>query len=110
MTTRIRDAQPKARKAHICQMCNGPIAPGDTYSRATMIYDGRIYDWVECSACQADSVCHEVHASWGFCEEGVGFAQAEEWAHETVRLGGPAQDMARRWLSRASCECEHCTA
>ncbi len=44
----------RARKQHSCMMChNLAVEPGQEYERSTLVYDGRIYDWVNCAACEA---------------------------------------------------------
>ena len=110
VTTLIRERKPIARKAHRCQMCGGPINPGETYRRDTLVYDGRMYDWIECPACTTDGICTEVHAytGGGIYDEGVGIEQADEWAHESADSTGGSGPTARRWLIRNGCDCEDC--
>lgn len=44
----------RARKQHSCMLCHKvAVEPGQEYERATLIYDGRIYDWVNCAPCDA---------------------------------------------------------
>jgi len=107
----ISELNPTARKIHRCMMCGGGIRPGERYSRDTLVYDGRIYSWVECPACQSDHVCNEVHAwTGGWYDEGVGIEEASEWAHDTIRFAKTEdlREIARRWLLRNSCTCELC--
>jgi hypothetical protein len=111
MPTLISHSNPRARKSHRCMMCGGRIQPGEQYSRDTLVYGGRIYSWVECPACQSDHICNEVDAwTGGWRDEGVGIEEADEWAHETVRLAKTEdlREIARRWLTRNGCTCEQC--
>lgn len=108
MPERISESRPTARKAHVCQMCGGPIKVGETYSRDTLKYDV-IYDWITCQPCETDGVCNEVHAwTGGYYDEGVGIEQADEWAHECADQTEEPGPMARRWLARNGCDCESC--
>lgn len=49
----IKHLEPVARKAHICQYCQCAINVGEKYNRDTLVYDGRIYDWVSHQECTA---------------------------------------------------------
>ena len=42
----LKTTTPVARKEHICNWCGGKIAKGEKYNRQTILFDGRIYDWV----------------------------------------------------------------
>jgi len=77
----LRTARPTARKTHRCDLCGGPINPGETYSRQTNIYDARVYDWLTCPACAPvmTAVWAWLGSPW---DEGVGTDEADEWAHE----------------------------
>ena len=43
----LRETKPTARKPHLCDLCGAAITPGDTYTRATLVNDGAIYDHFE---------------------------------------------------------------
>ena len=100
----LREAHPTARKAHHCSLCTGPISPGETYSRRTLGYDGQVYDWRECSACEADEIVSLV-SDWTF-SDGIDPETAYEWATETARYPRrPADSLAaKRYLDRANRE------
>jgi hypothetical protein len=75
----LRTARPTARKTHHCDLCGGPINPGETYSRQTNIYDARVYDWLTCPACAPvmTAVWAWLGSPW---DESVGTDEADEWA------------------------------
>ena len=104
----LREAHPTARKAHHCSLCTGPIRPGETYSRQTLVYDGQVYDWLECSACEADEIVSIV-AGWTYGEDGISPETAHEWATETARCPRhPADSLtAKRYLDRANRKDHH---
>lgn len=42
----LRNATPVAKKEHVCNWCGSNIIKGEKYNRQTILFDGRIYDWV----------------------------------------------------------------
>lgn len=107
MVTQLREATRRAAKEHRCGMCNGTISVGEEYRVSTNVFDGRVYDFRECTACAKDGIVHEVYA-WAYSpSEGVDGEQAWEWAHEhrDHDLLGAA---ALAWLARNGCTCERC--
>lgn len=95
----LRETKPTARKPHRCSTCGGPIRSGDIYTRATLVYDARLYDWLDCPACVADHVWAYV-ADWCGCGD-TNTDCAQEWACEAVIHGAPAeQAAAKRYLER----------
>ena len=79
----IREQTVKARKAHGCMTCNTTaIQAGETYCRTTYVYDGRIYDWVQCTECS--KLVGEVYRWAGQPDEGVGEDTFAEWASESA--------------------------
>lgn len=95
----IRSKSVNARKAHGCETCNATaIQPGETYQRDTYVYDGRIYDWVQCSACSAlGGIVYE----WAECpDEGVGRDDYTEWAREVQNDHTLSGERARWYLAR----------
>ena len=42
----LRSTNPVAKKEHVCNWCGGKIVKGEKYNRQTILFDGRIYDWV----------------------------------------------------------------
>ena len=97
----LREANPTARKAHRCSLCTGPINVGETYSRRTLVYDGQVYDWLDCYACQTDKIVNLV-AEWAYGEDSVYPETAYEWATETASYPGNQTDAAKRYLDRAN--------
>ena len=86
-----------ARKAHVCMTCSATaIQPGQTYRRATYIYDGRIYNWVQCVECDA---LGGIVYDWSGADEGVGLDEYVEWAEEH-RDDGAHGEAARAYLVR----------
>ncbi|AEQ20969.1 hypothetical protein E3_0550 [Rhodococcus phage E3] len=103
MTTVLKRTQPTARKEHRCETCFSKIQPGVQYHRATVLYDGRIYEWVNCGPCE-----DVFDAVWGWSnqyDEGIGPDDYEEWACEfesDPACGEQARAyLARRWPDRA---------
>ena len=47
----LSQSEPKARKAHKCQMCYRTIEPGETYTRQANLGDDGFYSWVNCQQC-----------------------------------------------------------
>ena len=103
--TLLHEARPKARKSHRCSLCTGLIKPGETYQRDTLVFDGRVYDWLTCPRCETDEISDRV-AVWSYAnqDEGYDAYTAHEWATETARYPGHPDDMAtaRRFLNRAN--------
>ena len=42
----LKETMPVANKEHTCNWCGGKIVKGEKYNRQTILFDGRIYDWV----------------------------------------------------------------
>lgn len=103
MNVELRRKMVTARKQHRCSLCTHRIRPGEEYERATLIYDGRIGDFLTCNACIDDRIPGRVYDYWGG-EEGVNDEDAYEWALDcTSNPGGvPADeiDAARRFIDR----------
>lgn len=98
MSIVIKSATVKARKTHRCMNCGCvAIQPGQTYERQTCVYDGRIYDWVSCAACNA--IFGLVWDYWGEPDEGIGEDSYVDWADE--HENDPAYgELARAYLAR----------
>lgn len=98
----IREKTVTARKAHGCETCNRPAAlPGESYHRSTLVFDGRVYDWVQCQQCREMS--SEVWTWTGYDDDGIGPDDYYEWAQEHATHGTPYQkDMARHYMERLS--------
>lgn len=95
----IKTKDVKARKAHVCETCNDTaIQPGETYTRDTYVYDGRMYDWVQCAACSAiGGIVYE----WAGCpDEGVARDDYVEWARESATADTLEGERARWYLAR----------
>ena len=106
MVQHLGEATRTARKGHRCQVCTVLIKAGDRYHVSTCIYDGRIYDFKTCDACEADGILAEVWHWCGMPDEGVAAEEAHEWAHAEQ----PPQlvRQARDYLARSGCDCERC--
>ncbi|MDE8648178.1 hypothetical protein PXH69_24735 [Rhodococcus qingshengii] len=69
-----------ARKPHQCMTCSTvAIKPGIQYVRSTMVYDGRIYDWVQCEPCRAIT---DLVWQWSNEQDGIDADHYAEWADE----------------------------
>ncbi|WP_147107173.1 hypothetical protein [Nesterenkonia populi] len=93
-----------ARKPHRCSTCQTTaVQPGETYTRDTLIYDGAIYDWVQCQLCAG--LFSRVWDAYGspYRDEGIGPDDYAEWASETVRgnYGADERALAQEWLTQA---------
>ena len=69
MPTILRESKPIARKEHRCSYCGAKIEKGIKYRRATLKYDGDIYDWVEHFECH--EITHELDMWNGVYDEGL---------------------------------------
>lgn len=86
MIERIKRRTPLARKSHGCQFCSSlAIQAGQAYVRDTLVYEGRVYDWVACCAC--DQLVVEV-CDWsgGYGDDGIGSETFFEWACDNTNL------------------------
>ena len=92
----LAKTQPRARKAHRCANCSARIHPGETYSRQTNVYDGRIYDWVSCDPCEA--IFQTIWDWAGRPDEGICSDTFFDWA---LDHRGESAD-ARAYLSRVN--------
>jgi len=69
-----------ARKPHACMTCNTvAIQSGIQYRRSTYVYDGRVYDWVQCLPCQAVA---DLVWQWANGQDGIDADDYAEWADE----------------------------
>ncbi|KSU80770.1 hypothetical protein AS032_08280 [Rhodococcus qingshengii] len=55
------------------------IQSGVQYRRTTMVYDGRVYDWVQCQPC--DAIRNSVW-QWSNNDDGIDADDYSEWADE----------------------------
>lgn len=69
----------KARKAHVCFLCDRKIEPGENYTRRTYKYDGDFYDECYHSTCWA-----VLNAYWmsDVLEDTWDAADVREWLEE----------------------------
>lgn len=77
----------KARKEHECEACGGHIRPGDTYTRETMLYDGRWDNTTRCARCQLifEHLVTMIRSGDGF---------GEEWPDSRLNCG---HEYRERW-------------
>lgn len=88
MIEQLKRRTPIARKAHKCNYCHSfSIQPGHAYIRCTNVYDGRVYDWISCCAC--DMLVEEVWAYGGDGEEGLDSSMFYDWAESHYKHGYP---------------------
>lgn len=103
----------RARKAYRCGMCGARINPGDHHAFQTNVYDGRVYTWRDCLACDRDGILNYVHDfTGGYHGEGVDFEVAIEWAEDAASwprywiasrpITTAERLAARNWLARAT--------
>lgn len=78
----IRHTTPTARTTHRCMLCTGPIDVGETYTRDTLVFDGRVYDWIECQQCTDAKVGASAFDWAGWPDAGAAAEDAYEWAEE----------------------------
>lgn len=83
---RLTDATPKARKRHWCELCFGPIEPGEVYDRTTYIGDDGPYTWKSCIPCR-EVTRGIVRDDYYDPDDGYTPDDADEWAHEAARAG-----------------------
>jgi hypothetical protein len=100
MPTLLSEKTVKARKPHACRCCETVcIQPGDSYTRSTYVYDGRVYDWVICTGCAA--ITTDV---WDWAdgpEEGISAEDYQEWAQDMLASPhGGERDAAQAFLDR----------
>ena len=96
----LRETRPTARKLHECSTCSGLIPPGDAYYRRSLVFDDRVYDWLECTPCDDDDVVNRAYL-WGVSVDGVDADHVMEWATEQVIHGSPDdQRAAKNFLER----------
>lgn len=97
---RISDSIVTARKAHLCQTCNTTaIQPGTKYRRDVLVYDGRIYTWIQCNGCR--ECAGYVWDYSGSPDEGIGQDSYADWADEmSIHGEGDEQQAARDHLIR----------
>lgn len=103
MSIELRHRMVTARKQHQCSLCTDSIRPGEEYERATIIYDGRIGDFLTCQPCLDDNVTRHADRMFGY-DDGVDDEIAYEWACEVMAYGsGMGSDevkAAKRYLER----------
>lgn len=89
----------RARKAHVCSSCNAwAVQPGEEYERSTYVFDGHVYDWVQCAGCVAITSA-VIHWLDGYRDDGIGADAYAEWAQEHADHTEHGE-AARAYLSR----------
>jgi len=96
----ISQHEPTARKEHICNLCTGPIKPGQRYERQVCKRD-HVYTWKTCAHCLSDEI-PAVTAAWSYGES-VDYETATEWALDARRYSHDYYEQlaARRFLERS---------
>ena len=82
MLTTLSDETRRARRAWRCELCFTRIAAGDFYHAQSNVYDGRVYTFRTCLACERDGVC--AYASQVADDDGATYEEAEEWATDAA--------------------------
>jgi hypothetical protein len=97
----LRERTVTARKSHSCRTCGAKaIQAGETYVRATYVYDSRVYDWVQCVECAR--LQHAVYDWAGRPEDGIGAGDYQEFAEEQLSTPGSEHlEASRAYLRRA---------
>lgn len=62
----LKENNPVAKKDHVCQFCGGVIKGGERYNRATISYNGDVYDWKSHLHCLELTVNLDMNR---FCED-----------------------------------------
>ena len=62
----LKENNPVAKKDHVCQFCGGVIKEGERYNRATISYNGDVYDWKSHLHCLELTVNLDMNR---FCED-----------------------------------------
>ncbi len=75
-----RDNQVIARKPHQCCECKRIIHTKETYNRFTGCWEGKWDTFVTCEEC--DELRREIHSDLGCYNDGPGFGDLREWAHD----------------------------
>ena len=76
----LSDSTPKARKAHMCEMCHRTIDIGETYTRQANLGDEGFYSWINCQQCDVF-----LNLVYDWDGNGISFETVEEWDPDTVR-------------------------
>ena len=69
----LKETNPVAKKDHVCQFCGGVIKEGERYNRATISYNGDVYDWkshLHCLELTANLDMNRFCEDCGLTEEG----------------------------------------
>jgi DICT domain-containing protein len=87
----------RARKAHTCRECAGPINPGDSYRHVRGVWDCEPDTIKTCSAClKLEAWVVEV----GACRPCLGDV-IEDAQQELCYMGGPWSEIRRQWWQGA---------
>jgi len=76
----LSHSEPKARKAHKCQMCYRVIGIGEVYTRQANLGDDGFYDWINCQQC--DTFLNLIEDYDGY---GVGCEAVDDWEPGNMR-------------------------
>lgn len=91
----LSEKRVKARKTHMCETCRRPaITPGQEYTRASYVFDGRAYTWIQCDHCR--SISMKVWDYWPD-SDGIDMDHYEEWADDNYETD---EDAKAYWLRR----------
>lgn len=88
--TLYRETEPTARKRHQCDGCHGTIRPGETYTRARGLYDGRWETSIHCGHCVPveENVAGAYRRPAQMFDDALGDSFVAEWDGNTIILYG----------------------
>lgn len=96
MSTFIAEKTVTARKDHACMLCGQvAVVKGASYTYSTWVFDGRVYNWVDCTPCGV-VIREAINDGYETDEGGVDVDTADEWARESRATS----ETARAYLIR----------
>lgn len=94
----LKTVNPIARKEHTCDYCGCKICVGERYERATILFEGNIYDWVSHECCS--KITHELKMFDGCDDNGLNSEEFRENINEYVsefHYDDELDDVAADW-------------
>ena len=92
----LKTVNPIARKEHTCDYCGCKICVGERYERATILFEGTIYDWVSHECCS--KITHELKMFDGY--DGLNSEEFRENINEYVsefHYDDELDDISKDW-------------
>lgn len=97
--TLLDSAWPRARVAHVCEMCGRRIDPGEKYQRQGCVYDGRAYTFKCCAHC--DALLRLFPDTVENADDGYTAENLWEWEPRTIPAARLRAQVRRRWRNLA---------